>query len=91
MYRVGWPFWKWAARHVPLLIRLEVEHDREAGVFIVTSNDLDGLVVEIPDTASAADLHREIDDCVSMLMAEALKKAPKSSPVTAWRGDALAA
>lgn len=91
MYRVGWPLWKLAARHVPLLIRLEVEHDKEGGVFIVTSPDLRGLVVEMSDATSAADLHREIDGCVSMLMAEALKKAPKAAPVTAWPGEALAA
>lgn len=91
MYRVGWPFWKWAARHVPLLIRLEVVHDREAGVFVVTSNDLRGLVVEMPDTTSASDLHKEINGCVSMLMADALKTAPKALPVTAWPGEALTA
>jgi hypothetical protein len=48
-------------------------------------------VVEMPDSTSAAHLHREIDGCVSMLMAEALKKAPKAAPVTAWPGEALAA
>ena len=47
MYRVGWPFWKNLARlGIPLLIRVRIRRDDEAHVFVATSPDLDGLVVE---------------------------------------------
>lgn len=93
MYRVGFPGWKLAARffRVPLLVKLEVLHDKEVGVFVVSSPDLRGLVVEMPDTASAEELHREIHGCVEMLMAEALSAPPKSRPITAWPGEFQAA
>lgn len=46
-YRVGLPFWRALARRgVPLSVRIDVERDDEAGVFIATSNDLRGLAVE---------------------------------------------
>ena len=47
MYRVGFPGWKIAARfNVPLLLKIEVAHDKKANVIIATSPDLAGLVVE---------------------------------------------
>lgn len=93
MYRVGFPFWKVAARlNVPLLVKLEVVHDREARVFIVTSPDLRGLVVEAPDDTSAEDMHKEIHGCVQMLMDEMLSQTPKAPSVTtAWPGEFSAA
>ena len=46
-YRYGWPFgpilWKFG---IPTLIKLEVIRDEEADVFVGTSPDLRGLVVE---------------------------------------------
>lgn len=46
-YRLGWPFGLIAARMgVPISIGVDVIHDREAGVYVGTSNDLRGLVVE---------------------------------------------
>lgn len=86
MYRVGFPGWKLAARYlrVPLLVKLQVLHDREAGVFVVTSPDLRGLVVEMPDTSTVEDLHKEIHGCVDMLMRELLHSPRKSATVTAW-------
>lgn len=89
MYRVGFPLWKIAARmNVPLLVKLEVMHDKDARVFIVTSPDLNGLVVEAPDNTSAEEMHKEINGCVCMLMEEALSSAPRSRSVTtAWPGE----
>ncbi len=47
MYRIGFPFWKQAARMgVPLTVRVKVLRDEEAGVFVATSDDLRGLVCE---------------------------------------------
>jgi predicted RNase H-like HicB family nuclease len=89
MYRVGFPGWKLAARwNVPLLIRLNVTRDGEAGVYIATSPDLRGLVVE---AATLEELHRELNCCVDMLLKEILKEPPKKRPATAWPADFMPA
>ncbi|MEZ5645580.1 MAG: hypothetical protein R3E99_10560 [Burkholderiaceae bacterium] len=63
-------------------------HDQEARVFVVTSPDLHGLVVEAPDTTGAEDLHKEIHDCIDLLMEQLLSKAPRARSVTtAWPGE----
>jgi hypothetical protein len=92
MYRVGWPGWKIAGRlGVPLLIKLGVLHDREAGVYVVTSKDLPGLVVEIPESATVEQMHKEIDDCAVMLLSEHIAQPSKAKAVTAWPGEFVAA
>lgn len=45
-YRVGAPFWRLAARVVPLKVLVCVSHDDEANVYTAYSPDLTGLVVE---------------------------------------------
>lgn len=85
MYRVGFPGWKIAARFgVPLLVKIEVIHDKKAKVFVATSRDLAGLVVE---TKTIDQLFPEVYSCVDMLLLEQLKRAPKRKPVAAWDGD----
>lgn len=47
MYRLGWPCAAFFASFgMPLLIKVEIIHDKEADVYIATSPDLKGLVVE---------------------------------------------
>jgi hypothetical protein len=47
MYRLGWPFSIFLGSiGIPLLIKIEVICDVEAGVYVATSSDLKGLVVE---------------------------------------------
>jgi hypothetical protein len=85
MYRVGFPGWKIAARFgVPLLVKIEVIHDKKAKVFVATSPDLVGLVVE---AKTIDQLFPEVYGCVDMLLSEQLKSAPKSKPIAAWDGD----
>lgn len=85
MYRVGFPGWKIAARfNVPLLLRIVVIEDKEAGVFVATSPDLEGLVVEVP---TMDQMFKEVYSCVEMLLAEQLKSPPKTRPMAAWSGD----
>ena len=85
MYRVGFPGWKIAARiGVPILVKIDVIHDKEAKVFVATSRDLPGLVVE---TTAMEKLFPEVYDCVNMLLEEQLKTVPRSKPVAAWDGD----
>lgn len=46
-YRYGWPLGRLAARiGIPTRIELKVIHDPEAGVFVGTSDDVRGLIVE---------------------------------------------
>ncbi|MBN8492372.1 MAG: DUF1902 domain-containing protein [Burkholderiales bacterium] len=46
-YRYSWPFGQLLARiGVPTKIRVDVIRDQEAGVFVGTSEDVRGLVVE---------------------------------------------
>ena len=78
------PFWKFAARHgVPLLFRVEVIRDEEAGVYIATSPDLPGLVVE----AETKDrLLSECLTCADALIEDGLKEKLKRPPMAAWSG-----
>jgi hypothetical protein len=47
MYRLGWPFATFFAEiGLPLLIKVEIIHNPNANVYIGTSPDLQGLVVE---------------------------------------------
>ena len=85
MYRIGFPGWKIAAwLNVPLLVKIEVIHDKTAKVFVATSPDLAGLVVE---AKTMDQLFPEVYGCVDMLLSEQLKSAPKSKPIAAWDGD----
>lgn len=46
-YRLGWPLGRVFARFgLPAVIRIEAIHDDEAGVFVATSPDVRGLVIE---------------------------------------------
>lgn len=46
-YRYGWPFGRLARKiGIPMLIKIEVIKDDEAGVYVATSPDVRGLVVE---------------------------------------------
>ena len=85
MYRVGFPGWKIAARFgVSLLVKIEVVHDKEASVYVATSDDLPGLVVE---ARSMEELFPEVYDCVGMLLSAQLKHEPRCKPVAAWSGE----
>ena len=47
MYHLGWPLAQFfASMGVPLVIKVEIIHDDDAGVYVATSRDLQGLVVE---------------------------------------------
>lgn len=66
MYRLGWPLSMWfAALGMPLLIRVNIIHDDEAQVYVATSRDLPGLVVE-------ADTLDELEKEVLLLVPELL-------------------
>ena len=57
-YRTGLPGWKLAARAgVSLLVVVDVQHDNEADLYIATSPNLRGLIVE---ANTLDELRREI-------------------------------
>ncbi|WP_020424848.1 DUF1902 domain-containing protein [Paracidovorax oryzae] len=89
MYRVGFPGWKVAARlGVPLVVRVAVVKDDEAGVLVATSPDLRGLVVESP---TREELLTSLFECTEMLLEDMLHKPLKTPPMAAWDGRVLAA
>lgn len=65
-YRVGLPLWKLAARvGFPIYVRVEVLWDEVAQVYVATSPDVTGLVVEAKDFNI---LDQEISDGLNMLL-----------------------
>lgn len=89
MYRIGLPFWKIFARLFgSASFRVEVAYDKEAKMFIATSPDLCGFVVE---AATVDELLREANDVASMLMQEYLHNSKtKIEPIYRHLGSAVA-
>ena len=58
-YRVGYPFWQFAAKAgVPVAVRIDVHHDQETNTYWCDSQGLKGFVVA---GNTLDDLKREID------------------------------
>lgn len=65
-YRAGLPGWKLAARAgATISHRVHVLKDGEAGVFVATSHDLDGLTVE---AETIEELHHEVQVAADQLL-----------------------
>ncbi len=76
MYKVGYPFWKAFARAgLPVSLRVDVLHDAEVDVFIATSPDLRGLVVE---AKTVEELIQETNSAIEMLMEQYANGAPRT-------------
>ncbi len=66
MYRLGWPGATFLAQMgMSLLIKVEIIHDNEANVYVATSPDLKGLVVE---AETLDELEKEVWDLVPELL-----------------------
>ncbi|SJM94945.1 DUF1902 domain-containing protein [Crenothrix polyspora] len=66
MYRLGWPGAALLAGiGIPLLIKVEIIHDTEANVYVATSPDLTGLVVE---AETLDELEKEVWELVPELL-----------------------
>ncbi|MCX7074462.1 MAG: DUF1902 domain-containing protein [Methylococcales bacterium] len=66
MYRLGWFFSEFfASMGIPLLIKVDVLFDDEANVYVATSHDLKGLIVE-------AETLDELEKEVKILLPEIL-------------------
>jgi predicted RNase H-like HicB family nuclease len=67
MYRLGWYFATLFAKlGIPLLIKVEIIHDDEANVYVATSSDLKGLVIE---AETLDELEKEVLELVPELLA----------------------
>ncbi len=67
MYRLGWPCATFFAEMgMPLLIKVEIIYDNEANVYVATSLDLKGLVVE---AETLDELEKEVWELVPELLA----------------------
>lgn len=81
-YRLGWPLGRVAARAgVPISIRINVIKDEEAGVYVGTSSDVQGLVVE---AETLDQLIEESKDMIQSLLEVEHERIPKHS-VTRFR------
>jgi len=81
-YRLGWPLGRIAARAgVPISIRINVIKDAEAGVYVGTSSDVQGLVVE---AETLDQLMVESIDMIQSLLAIEHERIPKHT-VTRFR------
>jgi len=66
MYRLGWPFSAFFSKiGMSLLIKVEIIHDDEANVYVATSSDLKGLVVE---AETLDELEKEVLDLAPQLL-----------------------
>jgi len=75
-YRYGWPLGKTLARlGIPTGIRIDVLHDAEAQVFVGTSKDVRGLVVE---AQTLDELLTEARELIPLLL-EPLATLPRST------------
>lgn len=83
MYRIGFPLWRVAAKMgLPLKLLVYVYHDTEENVFVATSKDLPGLVVEAD---SMDQLVLEINFCVEDLLLQELHAPVLHRPTTDLR------
>lgn len=89
MYKIGYPFWKIAARFgTKITIPVVVERDEESGMFIATSPSLHGLVVE---AQTWDELLVEVEEVASMLLEEQVHGHHASAtPVFQYRGRPFA-
>ncbi len=66
MYRLGWPCATFFAEMgMPLLIKVKIIHDNEVNVYVATSLDLKGLVVE---AETLDELEKEVWELVPELL-----------------------
>lgn len=88
-YRIGWLCWKFLARlGVPMYLRVNVLRDPEASVFVATSPDLQGLVVE---AETMDELIEETQEVIDMLLDEYLSSGNHAEPELRLRSGGIAA
>lgn len=88
LYRIGFPGWRLAARlGITLTLKVELEYDAEANVFIATSPDLKGLIVE---AETFEELLQEIKFCANDLLEVAFQRNIEVKPNIQVSEEAIA-
>lgn len=83
MYRVGFPFWKAAARAgIPVKIQVRVYHDASSNSYWAESDDLDGLVVS---GVTLDDLQHEVLSAARTLLDLSLRDSSRAHITTDMR------
>lgn len=86
-YRAGFPGWKFAARAgVRINIRVNVLRDEEAGVYVATSPDLNGLTVE---AETFDELRQEIHGAAAQLLELELHQSPARAKTEIRMSDSV--
>jgi Domain of unknown function (DUF1902) len=89
LYRLGNPCWKlMEALGASIYCRIDVQFDPAAHVYIATSPDLKGLVVE---AATKEEMFREVPQCIEMILHVQDNHRVTTEPRTVWSGDACLA
>lgn len=89
LYRLGNPCWRLFERlGASIYCRIDVHFDPEANVYIATSPDVKGLVVE---AKSKEEMFREVPQCIEMLLEAQNNHRHIPEPRTVWSGDACLA
>jgi hypothetical protein len=84
MYRIGLPLWKLIAKlGVPLVYRVEIVHDVQAGVYVGTSPDIQGLIIEMPTLDT---LMQEMRLYATDLVEAQLHSKPSTPLMNMWAG-----
>lgn len=73
-YRVGWPFWKLAAKiHIPLQAKVTVTFDPEMKTFTAECEDFLPYLAIVTEGDTVEELNKKLHDCFCDGMIEAFK------------------
>jgi predicted RNase H-like HicB family nuclease len=88
VYRFKWIGASYLGRiGVPLVVKVSASFDKEAGVYVATSSDLPGLVVE---AATLDELNLELRELVPAMISLCETRAPAPIRTQVTYSDALA-
>ena len=83
-YRVGWPFWKLAAKiRIPLQAKVIVTFDPETKTFTAECNDFQPYLGIVTEGKTVEELGKKLQDCFYDGMIEALNVERRIPDITA--------
>ena len=73
-YRVGWPFWKLAAKaRIPLQVKVIVTFDTETKTFTAECEDFQPYLGIVTEAETVEELRKKLQDCFYDSMIEAFR------------------
>lgn len=83
-YRVGWPFWKLAAKaRIPLQVKVIVTFDPETKTFTAECDDFQPYLGIITEAESVEELRKKLHGCFYDGMIEAFKGKSRVTDISA--------